>query len=228
MIATPFFRQDVATKAVVFDLGGVLIDLHSDQAGRELVEQYGLSPQIFARLTRSSFESHPRSITELAMVGKIETSIYLEAFLRECSVKNPECVRANRLSVLGRERKDVLTIVERLKQAGLKCCVLSNTIALHWERLGSAREYPSLSLFDHIFASHLIGHAKPKKEAFSFVANALKVQMAECLLVDDTLLNVEGAKAVGWRGILFSDAPQLQRDLGDLYRLDPIEALRYE
>ena len=52
--------------------------------------------------------------------------------------------------------------------------------------------------------------------------------MAECLLVDDTLLNVEGAKAVGWRGILFSDAPQLQRDLGDLYRLDPIEALRYE
>ncbi len=197
MIATPFFRQDVATKAVVFDLGGVLIDLHSDQAGRELVEQYGLSPQIFARLTRSSFESHPRSITELAMVGKIETSIYLEAFLRECSVKNP-------------------------------CCVLSNTIALHWERLGSAREYPSLSLFDHIFASHLIGHAKPKKEAFSFVANALKVQMAECLLVDDTLLNVEGAKAVGWRGILFSDAPQLQRDLGDLYRLDPIEALRYD
>jgi len=26
-----------------------------------------------------------------------------------------------------------------LKRAGLKCCVLSNTIALHWERLSSAR-----------------------------------------------------------------------------------------
>jgi len=228
MFNKPLSHQAVATKAVVFDLGGVLIDLHSDKAGRELIEQYGLSRHSFAPLTRSCFESHPRSVTELAMLGKIETSTYLEAFLRECSVKNAERLRANRLSVVGRERKDVLTIVERLKQAGLKCCVLSNTIALHWERLGSAREYPSLSLFDHIFASHLIGHAKPKKEAFSFVANALKVQMAECLLVDDTLLNVEGAKAVGWRGILFSDAPQLQRDLGDLYRLDPIEALRYE
>jgi epoxide hydrolase-like predicted phosphatase len=216
MFNSPLSRQAIATKAVVFDLGGVLIDLHSDEAGRELMEQYGLSPQSFARLTRSSFESNPRSVTELAMLGKIETSTYLEAFLRECSVKNPERLRENRLSVVGRERKDVLTIVQYLKQAGLKCCVLSNTIALHWERLSSAREYCCLGLFDHIFASHLIGCAKPEKETFSFVANALKVQMSECLLVDDTLLNIERAKALGWRGILFTSKAQLHRDVSDL------------
>jgi putative hydrolase of the HAD superfamily len=216
MFDTPLSRHAVATKAVVFDLGGVLIDLHSDEAGRELTEQYGLSPHTFAQLTRSCFESHPRSVTELAMLGKIETSTYLEAFPRECSVKNPERLRANRLSVLGRERKDVLTIVEHLKQARLKCCVLSNTIALHWERLASEREHPCLGLFDHIFASHLIGCAKPEKEAFSFVANALKVQMSECLLVDDTPMNIKSAKALGWGGILFSSTAQLQRDVSDL------------
>jgi glucose-1-phosphatase len=224
MISTPPSRQGVATKAVVFDMGGVLIDLHSDEAARELMEQHGLSPHTFARLTRSSFESHPRSVTELAMLGKIETATYLDAFLRECGVKDPERLRANRLSVVGRERKDVLTIVEYLKQAGLKCCVLSNTIALHWERLSSARDYPCLELFDHIFASHLIGCAKPEKEAFSFVANALKVQMSECLLVDDTLLNVERAKAVGWRGMLFCGTAQLQRDLNDLFQPIPNRA----
>jgi epoxide hydrolase-like predicted phosphatase len=216
MFNSPLSRQAIATKAVVFDLGGVLIDLHSDEAGRKLIGQYGLSPHSLARLTRSSFESHPRSVTELAMLGKIETSTYLETFLRECGVKDPESLRTNRLSVVGRERRDVLTIVEHLKQAGLKCCVLSNTIALHWERLGSAREYPCLGLFDHIFASHLIGCAKPQKEAFSFVANALKLQMSECLLVDDTLLNVERAKTVGWRAILFTSTAQLQRDVSDL------------
>lgn len=216
MFDPPLSREAVAIKAVVFDLGGVLIDLHSDEAGRELVEQYGLSPDSFARLTRSCFESHPRSVTELAMLGKIDTSTYLKAFLEECGVKDLERLRTNRLSVVGRERRDVLTIVERLKQAGLKCCVLSNTIALHWERLGSAREYPSLCRFDHIFPSHLIGCAKPQKEAFWFVANALKVQMSECLLVDDTLLNVESAKAVGWRGILFTSTAQLRGDLDDL------------
>ena len=216
MFNSPLSRQAIATKAVVFDLGGVLIDLHLDEAGRKLIGQYGLSPHSLARLTRSSFESHPGSVTELAMLGKIETSTYLETFLRECRVKNPESLRANRLSVVGRERRDVLTIVEHLKQAGLKCCVLSNTIALHWERLGSAREYPCLSLFDHIFASHLIGCAKPQKEAFSFVANALKLQMSECLLVDDTPLNVERAKTVGWRAISFTSTAQLQRDVSDL------------
>ena len=231
MFDPPLSLQAGETKAVVFDLGGVLIDLHSDEAGRELMEQYGLSPHSFARLTRSCFESHPRSVTELAMLGKIETSTYLEAFLRECSVKNLERLRANRLSVVGRERKDVLKIVGHLKQVGQKSCVLSNTIALHWERLGSVREYPWLALFDHIFASHLIGCAKPDKEAFSFVANALNVQMSECLLVDDTLLNVERAKTVGWRGILFTNTAQLQRDVSDLLQTpetsNPYEVQRH-
>lgn len=208
--------EAAATKAVVFDLGGVLIDLHSEEAGRELVQQCGLSPDSFARLTRSCFESQPRSVTELAMLGEIDTTTYLKAFGRECGVKDLERLRTNRLSVVGRERRDVLTIVECLKQAGLKCCVLSNTIALHWERLGSVREYPCLGLFDHVFPSHLIGCAKPQKEAFWFVANALKIQMSECLLVDDTLLNVESATAVGWRGILFTSPAELRRDLADL------------
>jgi len=92
---------------VVFDLGGVLIDLHSEEAGRELMEKYGLCADGFARLARSSFESYPRSITELAMTGKAGTAQYLEAFLRECTVKDLDGLRVNRLSVVGRERPDV-------------------------------------------------------------------------------------------------------------------------
>jgi putative hydrolase of the HAD superfamily len=209
-------EQSTPTRAIIFDLGGVLIDLHSKQAGRELIEKYGLLPHRFAQLTRSCFESHPRSITELAMIGKVGITEYLEAFLRECAVKDLEGLRVNRLSVLGRERRSVFTIVEQLKQAGFMCCVLSNTIALHWDKLSSTREYPSLGLFDRIFASHLIECAKPEETSFSFVANALKFRMSECLLVDDTPLNVNRAKEVGWRGLLFSDAVQLQRDVSNL------------
>jgi FMN phosphatase YigB (HAD superfamily) len=204
------------TKAVVFDVGGVLIDLHSENAGRELTEKYGLQPDKFAHLTRSCFESHPRSITELAMIGEVGTSEYLEAFLAECSVKDLEGLRANRLSVMGRERTGVFAIVKQLKQAGLICCALSNTIALHWEKLRSTRDYPSFGLFDHVFASYLIECAKPEETSFSFVTNALKLRPAECLLVDDTLLNVNGAKAAGWRAVLFTDEAQLQRDMINL------------
>jgi FMN phosphatase YigB (HAD superfamily) len=179
-------ERHAKTKAVVFDVGGVLIDLHSEHAGRELTQKYGLLPDRFAHLTRSCFASHPRSITELAMVGQAGTSEYLEAFLAERSVKDLEGLRANRLSVMGRERSSVFAIVKQLKQAGLVCCVFSNTIALHWEKLSSSPEYPSFRLFDYLFASYLIECAKPQETSFSFVTNALKLHPAECLLVDDT------------------------------------------
>ena len=209
-------RQTQAIKAVVFDVGGVLIDLHSEDASRELIEKYGLTPQAFARMTRSSFESHPRTITELAMIGQVGTEDYLDAFLHECRRKDLDALRLNRLTVVGRERANVFRIVEDLKRAGFICCVLSNTISLHWDKLRSVTDYPSFALFDHLFASHIIKSAKPEESSFIFVATALNLAMSACLLVDDTLLNVDGAKAAGWQALLFSDHAQLQRDLDEL------------
>jgi len=208
----------ISIKAVVFDLGGVLIDLHADEARRELVEKYGLLADGFARLTRSSFEAYPRSITELAMTGKTGTAEYLEAFLGECTVKDRDGLKANRLSVVGPERPDVFALVEQLKNMGFVCCVLSNTIALHWEKLTSTSDYPSLGIFDHVFASHLIEYAKPEEASFSFVANALNLRMSECLLVDDTQLNVDKAEAAGWSGLLFTNTKDLQRRFSEIAR----------
>jgi HAD superfamily hydrolase (TIGR01509 family) len=59
----------------------------------------------------------------------------------------------------------------------------------------------------------LIGQAKPRKSAFAFVAKALNLHMAECLLIDDTPLNVAQARAAGWRALLFTDTTKLQREL---------------
>lgn len=209
-------RRQQPIKAVVFDLGGVLIELHSEDANRELIEKYGLLPKAFASMTRSSFESHPRSITELAMIGRVGTAEYLDAFLHECSFKDLDGLKLNRLAALGGERANVFAMAEDLKRAGFICCVLSNTIALHWDKLSLANEYPSLALFENVFASHLIKCAKPEKSAFVFVATALKVPMSQCLLVDDTPLNVDSARAAGWQALLFSDAAQLRRDLDNL------------
>ncbi len=147
------------------------------------------------------------------MIGKVGTADYLAAFVRECTIKDVDGIRANRLSVVGRERENVFAIAQQLQRAGIVCCILSNTIALHWEKLNSHHDYPSLSVFDRIFASHLVARAKPRRSAFSYVAHALKLRMSECLLVDDTPLNVDKAKAAGWRGFLFTDAVSFQHRL---------------
>ena len=206
-------QRSTIKAAVVFDLGGVLIDLHSVEARRELIDDYGLPADRFERLTRSCFTSRRRSITELAMIGKASTSEYLASFSRACSRKDMAGLRRNRLSVIGRERPAIFDIANRLRERGILCCVLSNTIALHWEKLSSKRDYPLLANIDHIFASHLIARAKPRRDAFSFVADALKLRMSDCLLVDDTPLNVERARAFGWHGVLFKNGDRLRRDL---------------
>jgi FMN phosphatase YigB (HAD superfamily) len=200
-------------KAVVFDLGGVLIDLHANEARRELIDDYGMPAERFDRLTRSCFTKSHRSITELAMIGRASTAEYLASFSRACLRDDAEGLKRNRLSVIGRERPAIFRIVDDLRQRGLICCILSNTIALHWEKLGSKREYPLLAGVDRIFASHLIRRAKPRRNAFSFVADALKLRMSECLLVDDTPLNVERARAAVWRGVLFRDGACLRQQL---------------
>ena len=156
------------TKAVVFDLGGVLIDLHSDKARRELIEKYGMRPQRFDHLTRSCFTSRQSSITELAIVGRVGTADYLKAFVRECTREDVEGIRANRLSVIGGERADVFEVARKLQRAGLTCCVFSNTIALHWEKLRSRSEYPSLRGFNRIFASHLIALRQASRKCVFF------------------------------------------------------------
>jgi len=211
-------RHYPGTKAVVFDLGGVLVDLRTAEARQDLITRYGISPERFDRLTRSCFTSSRRSITERAMIGKISTPEYLTAFCRACSRRELEGIRNNRLSVIGSEKADVFEIAHQLREEGVTCCILSNTIALHWERLSSKRHYPFLNSFDHIFASHVIGRAKPRANAFSFVANALGVRMSECVLVDDSPTNVNGARAAGWRSILFTDADNLRRKIMRLRR----------
>ena len=203
----------IRTKAVVFDLGGVLIQLRSGQARRELIDQFGIASERFNELSRSCFTKPRRSITELAMTGRVSTSTYLRTFQRECNHKEMDGIRANRLSVIGRECRATLAVVDELRRGGTMCCILSNTIALHWGKLSCRRDYPALGDFEHVFASHLIARAKPRRSAFSFVARALKLRMSECLLVDDTLLNVESAKAAGWRALLFSDADSLRQQL---------------
>jgi putative hydrolase of the HAD superfamily len=147
------------------------------------------------------------------MIGRTHTAEYLEAFLEKCTVKDLPGLRKNRLSVIGRERPDVFRMVHQLKRAGHLCCVFSNTIELHWDKLSSRRYYPSLAIFDRVFPSHLIAHAKPRLDAFAFVAKALNRRMPDCLLIDDTPLNVARAKAAGWRALTFANAPKLEAEL---------------
>jgi FMN phosphatase YigB (HAD superfamily) len=118
---------------ILFDIGGVIIDLKLSEARSELESKYLMEPGTLLRLTRSDFDDAELSITEKAMIGAISTDEYLQAFQRACKRLVPlEDIRRNAESVLGPERPEMLDLLEQLskKIQSLRSPILSSYTGL--------------------------------------------------------------------------------------------------
>ena len=71
-------------------------------------------------------------------------------------------------------------------------------------------------LFDHIVNSYDLGVEKPDKEAYLKMLDIIGANPDEVIFVDDKSRNIEGAKAVGIKSILFTNPNQLKDDLSKL------------
>lgn len=67
--------------------------------------------------------------------------------------------------------------------------------------------------FDVMVCSGDIGYAKPEPEAYEIVADKLGMRLDECVFIDDRQDYVDGARAVGMKGVLFFSSTQLRDDL---------------
>ena len=74
----------------------------------------------------------------------------------------------------------------------------SNTNTVHWD--GNVEHWPIIGQFAHQFVSHRIGAVKPDRAAFEIVAEALPVAPDKILFLDDNLANVESARSIGFQG----------------------------
>ena len=70
--------------------------------------------------------------------------------------------------------------------------------------------------FDAVVASGDIGFAKPEARAYETVADMLDVRLDECVFIDDREIYVEGANAVGMKGVIFTSLKQLKQDLSGI------------
>ncbi|MGD0880521.1 MAG: HAD family phosphatase [Acidimicrobiales bacterium] len=74
---------------------------------------------------------------------------------------------------------------------------LSNTNSLHWDH--QFAEWPMLGLFDLRFLSFELGLVKPDTDIFQAVADQLPVDRRNVLYLDDVALNAEAARTFGFR-----------------------------
>ena len=86
------------------------------------------------------------------------------------------------------------------------------TSRLPWE----LQEAGLTQRFSHVFNSSAMGVAKPKKEFFYALLMSLGINATDALFVDDSIVNVQAAKAVGIRSLHYNGRTDLVEKLTSL------------
>lgn len=181
-------------RAVIFDFGGVLLDMRWDVA-RELDRAHGLPKS-------SVFET----LYRCPAWNDIECGVGDPAAWTEGAHRELERRAGRALPRLHDEwrRAQVpvaanIALVRALRPA-YRCSVLSNADISLRDRLNGELELDSY--FDDIVVSAEVGMAKPRPEIFRLAADRLGLPPEACVFVDDWDKNVDAARVVGMQAVL--------------------------
>ena len=188
---------DVVTsniKALLFDLGGVVVDIDFNRA---FVHWQSISKLSLAELKATFAFDVPYQRHERGEITAAEYFAHLRDHLQ--LQDDPLRIAQGWNSIFIAEISETLRMIEATR-AKLPCYAFTNTNATH-HAAWSAKFPAVVQAFDHIFVSSEIGHRKPDRDAFEFVARTVGVPLASILFFDDTLENVEGALAAGLQAV---------------------------
>ena len=192
---------DNKIRAVIFDFGGVLVRTEV-QSGRQKWEaRLGLPEGGLARAiywSDVSVRACLGQIPEERMWQHVAATIGLEA----------EQLDELRRDFWADERLDV-GLVDFLRQLRprYKTAILSN--AWSGARAAFTQAFGLDRVVDEMIISAEEGVAKPVPRIYHIAAERLGVQPDEAVFVDDLAENVEGARAVGMKGIQFKSTTQV-------------------
>ena len=202
--------QEATIRAIVFDLGRVLIDVDPAETPRRWARALGggedqvvealAGDTMYRRLERGQISVRQY---HQHMMARLERSISYEDFLDGWN------------AMIGPVLPHVVSLLRTLSDSVRLVC-LTNTNDAHavkWRRTGK----DILSFFERVFVSHEMGARKPENECFQQVLDYLALEPGEVLVVDDKASNVEAAQRMGMKGIVTSgpvDTITQLRELG--------------
>ena len=182
-------------KNIIFDLGGVILNIDIKLTEHAL---QGLGIEDFAQHMRNV---HVTSFFKEYEAGRIDDDEFISS-IRTLSRKNltdEDIVNAWNALLLDfpNERIELL----RKLRKKYRLFLLSNTNAIHHrqfqQQLYQQTGYYLEDLFEKTYYSHTIGLCKPDVAAYRFVINENNLDPAETIFIDDSEVNMSGAKEAG-------------------------------
>ena len=194
--------------AVVFDIGGVLLDWDPRHLYRKLFDDEEAMERFLAELcTLEWHAAHDRGVPVARSCA-------------ELAAAHPEY--AELIHAWGRRSEEMIAgpidgtveILRELKTAGIPCYALTNmeaeTYPLRLERFGFMR------WFDGTVVSSHEGVVKPEPEIFSRLLARFALHPQRTLMIDDSARNLETAASFGMKTLRFESPAQLRDRLVDL------------
>ena len=191
--------------AVVFDLGGVLIDWNPRHLYRRLFADLGEMEDFLARVcTPDWHRQHDlgadirQSCEQLA-----RQHVHYRDMIMAWADRGEEMAAG--------QFNQTVDVLRTLKAAGLPCYALSN-MERELFAIRSAR-FPFMKWFDGQVISGLEGVAKPDSRIFEVLVARYDLDPAMTVFVDDSEPNVEAAGDLGFNVVHYTSAHQLKREL---------------
>ena len=187
---------DSKIKNIIFDLGGVIINLSVESTLKEIAQLSGYPADKVLHIYHSSpeFLAYEK--------GEITNSQFRESLRALFGVNSDDpaidlCWNA----MLGDIPIERIELLKELK-GKYRTFLLSNTNAIHLDCftgiVKKAHGLESLDpLFHRTYYSHLMGMRKPDAEIYEHVLNENGVKAEETIFLDDNLANLKGAASVG-------------------------------
>ena len=205
--------------AVVFDLGGVLIDWNPRHLYRRLFDGDAAAMERFlaeiCSPTWNAQQDAGRSWHDAVETLARQHPEYRDLILAY-DERWPE--------MLGGPIEGTVDILGELRAAGVGLAALSNWSA---EKFPVARErYDFLGWFDALVISGEVGVSKPDPRIYRHLLERTGFDPGRTLFVDDVAANVAVAADHGMRTHLFRDPPALRADLQSLELLPTVSSPR--
>jgi len=176
----------MAIKAVLFDMGGVIVKLNS------IEDMIGPSALSFDEVWEAWILSD--AVQEFER-GRCDVASFADRIVAEMQIEGTASEFIDRFVAFPDGLfPGAIELVESVN-ARVTTGILSNTNGLHWANQKSADVISTLC--HRSYLSFELGLAKPHREIYDHVVADLGLPADQVLFIDDNQINVDGARAVG-------------------------------
>jgi len=187
--------------SVVFDIGNVLLSYEPARLLRQLGLSAAQQQQALSWIVHSE-EWLALDRGDIDLVQAVQGGLARGSGLTSAEIRQIYEGVATTLTPLA----PMVNLVEQLAAVQVPLYVLSNMPVHTWQKIEPVNTF--FKLFNGLVLSYQENLIKPEPAIYELVCQRFGLVPARTIFIDDSLANVQAARALGWHGIHMADASQ--------------------